>query len=83
MYFSPIPYIKLFIDFKKDYDSVMREVLYNIFIESGVPIKLVVRLIKICLKETYIKFRIGKHLSDKFSYPEWSKKRRCFIATAF
>jgi hypothetical protein len=25
-----------------------------------------VRLIKMCLKETYIKARIGKHLSDNF-----------------
>jgi hypothetical protein len=36
---------KLFIDFKKAYDSVRREVLYNILIEFGVPMKLV-RLIK-------------------------------------
>ena len=39
---------QLFIDFKKAYDSVRREVLYNILIESGVPKKLV-RLIKMCL----------------------------------
>jgi hypothetical protein len=36
---------QLFIDFKKAYDSVRREVLYNIFIEFGIPMKLV-RLIK-------------------------------------
>jgi hypothetical protein len=35
----------LFIDFKKACDSVRREVLYNIFIEFGVPMKLI-RLIK-------------------------------------
>jgi hypothetical protein len=40
------------------------EVLYNILIECGVPMKLV-RLIKVCLNnETYSKVRIGKHLSD-------------------
>jgi hypothetical protein len=39
--------------------------LYNILIEFGVPLKLV-RLIKICLNETYGKVRIGKHLSDNF-----------------
>jgi hypothetical protein len=33
------------IDFKKAYDSVRREELYNIFTESGVPMKLF-RLIK-------------------------------------
>jgi CMP-N-acetylneuraminic acid synthetase len=38
------------IDFKKAY---------------GVPMKLV-RLIKMCLNETYSKVRIGRHLSDSF-----------------
>jgi hypothetical protein len=36
---------QLFVDFKKTYDSVRREVLYNISIEFGVPMKLV-RLLK-------------------------------------
>jgi hypothetical protein len=39
-------------DFKKTYYSVMKEVLYNIFIEFGIRMKLV-RLIKMCLNETY------------------------------
>jgi hypothetical protein len=30
-----------FRDFKKAYDSVRREVLYTILIESGIPVKLV------------------------------------------
>jgi hypothetical protein len=38
---------QLFIDCKKAYDSVRREVLYNILIEFGVPMNLV-RLIKMC-----------------------------------
>jgi hypothetical protein len=45
---------QLIIDFKKAYDSVRREVLYNILIEFGVPIRLV-QLIKMCLNETYSK----------------------------
>ena len=53
------------IDFKKAYDSVRREVLYNILMESGVPKKLV-RLIKMCLTETYSRVRVGKNLSDMF-----------------
>jgi purine nucleoside phosphorylase len=39
---------KLFIDFKKAYDSVMREVLYNILIEFGITMKLVM-LVKMYL----------------------------------
>jgi hypothetical protein len=53
------------IDFKKAYDSVRREVLYNILIESGIPLKLV-GLIKMCVNETYSRVRVGKHLSDRF-----------------
>jgi hypothetical protein len=56
---------QLFIDIKKVYDSVRREVLCNIVIEFRVPMKLV-RLIKICLKETYIKVRIFAYLPDSF-----------------
>ena len=56
---------QLFIDFKIAYDSVRREVLYNILFEFGTPMK-VVRLRKMCLKENYSRDRKGKHLSDMF-----------------
>jgi hypothetical protein len=56
---------QLFIDFKNAYYSVRREVLYTVLIEFGVSMKLL-RLIKECLNETYIKIRKGKHLSDSF-----------------
>ena len=56
---------KLFVDFKASYDSVRREVLYNILIDFGIPL-LLVRLIKICLTETYSRVQVGKHLSDMF-----------------
>jgi len=35
-------------------------------IESGIPMKLI-RLLKMCLHETYNRIRIDKHLSEKFS----------------
>jgi hypothetical protein len=50
---------------KKAYDSVRREVLDNILVEFGIPMKLV-RLIKMCLTETYNTDWVGKHLSNMF-----------------
>jgi hypothetical protein len=47
------------------YYSVRREVLYNILIEFGIPMKLV-GLIKMCLIETCSIVQVGKHLSDTF-----------------
>jgi hypothetical protein len=58
---------QLFIDFKKAYDSIKREVLYNILLEFGVPKKLV-RLIKTCLNETYGKVSIGKFCLINFLF---------------
>jgi hypothetical protein len=56
---------QLFIDFTKAYDSIKREVLYNILLEFGITKKLA-RLIKMFLNETYSKIHVGKHFSDKF-----------------
>jgi hypothetical protein len=56
---------QLFQLFKKAYDSVRREALYNILIEFGIPTKLV-RLIKMCLTETYSRVRVGKNLFEMF-----------------
>jgi len=52
-------------DFKKAYDSVRREVLYNILFEFWVTKKLI-RLVKMCLTETYRRVRVGKNVSDMF-----------------
>jgi hypothetical protein len=72
---------QLFIGFKKAYDSVRREDLYNVFIESGIPMKLV-RLIKMCLNETRSRVQVGKYLSDVFLLRMVCNKemlyRRCF-----
>jgi len=56
---------QLFTDFKKVYDSLRREVLYNFIVEFGIPMKLI-RLIKMCLTETNNTICVGKHLSDMF-----------------
>jgi hypothetical protein len=47
------------------YYSVRKKILYNILIEFVLTMK-VVWMIKLCLNETYIKVRVGKHLSDNF-----------------
>jgi hypothetical protein len=73
---------QLFIDFKKAYDSVRREALYNILIVFGTPRELV-GLIKMCINETYSRARIGKNLPDKFTMENGLEQRKCFIATAF
>ena len=39
--------------------------MYSILIEFGIPKKLV-RLIKMCLTETYSRVRVGKNLSEMF-----------------
>jgi hypothetical protein len=56
---------QLFIDFKKAYVSVQREVLYNILIEFCIPLKLV-REIKMCLNQTYSRVWEGRHMPDTF-----------------
>ncbi|KAJ4451038.1 hypothetical protein ANN_02474 [Periplaneta americana] len=56
---------QLFVDLKKAYDSVKKQILYNTLIEFGIPKKLV-RLIKMCHSETYSKVYIGQFLSDAF-----------------
>ena len=57
---------QLYIDFKKAYDSVRREILYNTLMEFGIPMKLI-GLIKMYLTETYSRVRVGKNMSDMFT----------------
>ena len=56
---------QLFIDFKKGNDSGRIEVLCNVLMEFGILMKLV-RIIKMCLDETYSRIQEDKHLSDMF-----------------
>ena len=73
--------LHMFIEFKKAYDSVRREFLYNILIEFGIPMKLG-RLIKMHLNEIYNRFLASKNLSDIFpiknSVKEGVVYRSCF-----
>jgi hypothetical protein len=59
-------YINQLNDSKKAYESVIREVLYNILNEFCISTKLV-RLIKMCLNETCSKVCIDRKPSDTFS----------------
>jgi hypothetical protein len=56
---------QLFIDFKKAYDSVRSEVVYNILTEFRIPRKLA-ELIQMCLNETYSTMHTGKYHSNRF-----------------
>jgi len=49
--------------FKKAYDSVRREILYNIITEFDFPM-ILIRLIKMCLTDTYSRVCVRKYLSD-------------------
>ena len=64
---------QLIIEFKKGYDSVRREILCNILTEFGIPMKLV-RLIKMCLTETFSRICVSNNLSDVFPIRNGLKK---------
>jgi len=57
--------LQIFMDMKKAYESVRREVLCNILIQSGFTLEMV-RLIKMCLNETCSRFTVGTFLCDLF-----------------
>ena len=67
---------------KRAYDSIRREVLYSTLTEFGIPMKLV-RLIKLCLTETYSRVRVGKNLSDMFSMRNGLKQREALLPLLF
>jgi hypothetical protein len=57
-------------------------VLYNIVIEVGVPAK-IVRLITMCLTETYNTVRVDKNLSDTFPIRNGLKQGEALLSLFF
>ena len=55
------------------YDSVRREVLYNVPIEFGIPMQ-PVRLLNMCLNEIYSRVQVGKPLSEMLPIKNGLKK---------
>ena len=51
---------RLLTGFKKAYGSDRREILYNILIKYGIPMKMV-RVMKMCLNENSSRVRVGNH----------------------
>jgi hypothetical protein len=56
--------------------------LYNILVDFGVPVK-VVRLIKMCLTETYYRLPVGKNVSDMFPIRNSLKQRDALLPLIF
>jgi len=70
------------IDFKKAYDSFRKEVLYNVLIEFGMPMKLVI-LIKMCLSNTWHTVRLNRHLSNMLFIKNGLKTRDALLLWLF
>ena len=68
---------QLFIHWAEAYISLRREVLYNILFEFGIHTNLI-RLIEMCLKETYSRHRVG-NICLKFSLLiiAWKREKYC------
>jgi len=58
------------------------ELLYNILIEFGIPMKLV-RLINVCPNETYSRVGGDRHLSDMFPFKNGLKKKETLYRLCF
>ena len=69
---------QLFVDFKKDCDSVMMEVMCNILFHFGIPVEMV-KVIKRCQNKTYNRVRVDKNLSEMFLIENGSKKEMLLL----
>jgi hypothetical protein len=81
MEFSGTVY-RLFLDFKKAYISIRREVLYNILNEFEITRK-VDGLVNLCVNETCNRVRIGRYQSEKFPFQNGLKQEtfNCHFST--
>jgi hypothetical protein len=61
---------------------VFWDVIPYSLVDIGIPVKLV-RLIKMCLNETYSKVHIGKHLSDNFPIQNGLKQGDALLPLLF
>jgi hypothetical protein len=73
---------QLFVDFKKAYDSVHRESLYNIMKEFGIPNKLVA-LTKMCMEDTLYRVRAEQTMSEAFEVSTGLKQGDSLSPTLF
>jgi len=73
---------QLFIYFTKAYDSVRREILYNILTELGI-LKKLVRLMKMCQNETYSTVWVGKHLLEVIPIKNVLKQEDVLLSLLF
>jgi hypothetical protein len=74
--------LQLFTNFKKAYDSGRKEVLHNTVIEFGIPMKMI-RLIKMCLNQTYNRVRLNKYFSDMYPIKNGFKQGDAFSPLLF
>ena len=74
--------ISYFCDFKKVYDSLRMDDLYNSLIKFGISMEMV-RLIKMCLNETYSRVWVGKYLPDIFPIKNGLKQGDALLPVLF
>ncbi|KAL4148527.1 hypothetical protein QTP88_002756 [Uroleucon formosanum] len=73
---------QLFVDFKKAYDSVHRESLYNIIEVFGITKKLVA-LTKMCMEDTQYRVRVEQTMSEPFEVSTGLKQGDLLSPTLF
>ncbi len=73
---------KLFLDFKKAYDSIKRSKMYQILVFLGIPKKLV-KLIQVCLNGSTGRVRVGGNISEPFLIRDGLKQGNEMSTTLF